>query len=82
MKTTLQIGDRVAYSVKFLRGIGDYSHDSASMRGTVTGIREIRGMKFPLVKIAWDTDTDELRAGALACNLVRVQQLAAEAAMA
>lgn len=78
MKTSFQIGDRVAYSAKFLRSVGDYSHESASMRGTVQGVRRIPGMKFDHVKIAWDGDTDELRSGALACNLCKVSQLAAD----
>ena len=78
MKSQFTTGDRVAYSAKFLRSIGDYSHGSASMRGTVTGVREIRGMKFPIVSIKWDHDSDPLRAGALACNLCKVSQIPAD----
>ncbi len=69
----------MAYSAKFLRSIGDYSHASASMRGTVQSVRLLSGMKHPLVKIKWDGDDDELRAGALACNLVKLAALASEA---
>lgn len=78
MKTTFQVGDRVAYAAKFLRSIADYSHQSASMRGTVTAVKQYGGMKFPVVSVKWDNETDELRAGALACNLVKVAQIAAE----
>lgn len=82
MKTNaLQVGDRVAYSAKFLRSIGDYSHQSASMRGTVQGLRPMAHSKNVLVKIKWDNDDDELRAGALSCNLVRVEKIAAESAL-
>ena len=79
MKQTLTIGDRVAYSAKFLRSICDYSHASASKRGTVLAIRPLAGSKHAHVKIKWDDDDDELRAGALSCNIVKVQSIASEA---
>ncbi len=78
MKTTFNVGDRVAYSAKFLRSICDYSHESASKRGTVTKIKNYGSMTH--VGIDWDNDKDELHAGAAACNLVRVSQIAVEAA--
>ncbi len=78
MKTqSFNPGDRVAYSARFLRSIADYSHASASMRGTVQSSKRIPGMKSDFVKIAWDGDSDELRAGALAANLTLVSRLAA-----
>ena len=77
MKTAKLIpGDRVAYSAKFLRSICDYSHDSASKRGTVLAVKDYGSMTH--VKIDWDDDKDEMRAGAAACNLVKVAQIAAE----
>jgi len=73
-------GARVAYSAKFLRQIGDYSHASASMRGTVQSLRPMAHSKNYYVKIKWDHDDDELRAGALSCNLVAVAGIPADAA--
>jgi len=35
--------------------------------------------KNSFVKIKWDNDDDELRAGALSCNLVCVENIATEA---
>lgn len=75
----LNVGDRVAYSAKFLRSICDYSHESASKRGTVTSLKDYGTMTH--VKIDWDDDKDELRSGAAASNLVRVQNISAEAAI-
>jgi hypothetical protein len=77
MKTSLNVGDRVAYSAKFLRSICDYSHDSASMRGTVTKLTSY-GHSCMIAGIKWDNDNDELRAGANVANLVRVANIAAE----
>ena len=77
---TFKKSDRAAYAARFLRSIGDYSHASASMRGTVTSVKLVAGMKSPIVKVAWDNAPADPDAGALACNLVHVTGLAAEAA--
>lgn len=79
---TFQIGDRVAYSASFLRQIGLYGHGIAQDRGTVTNVRKLPHSKNTHVCIAWDNDNDPERAGALSCNLVKVANLAADAAMA
>jgi hypothetical protein len=79
---SFQIGDRVAYSAKFLRQIGLYGHGVAQDRGTVTQTRKLAFSKNEHVRIKWDNDSDELRAGALSCNLVRVKDLGMEAANA
>ncbi len=68
----------MAYSARFLRSIADYSHASASMRGTVTATKRYAGMKFDHVKVEWDGPKDELHSGALACNLTPVSRLAAD----
>lgn len=80
MKNEFKPGDRVAYSARFLRSICDYSHESASKRGTVTGVKTY-GSKCVIVSIDWDEDKDELRAGANAANLVLVSRIAVEAAL-
>jgi hypothetical protein len=81
MSHKLKVGDRVAYSAKFLRSVADYSHRSASMRGAVLDLRPLPHSANQLVGVKWDNDNDGLRAGALSCNLVSVAQLASEAAM-
>lgn len=82
MKTLFNVGDRVAYSEKFLRQIGLYGHGLAQDRGTVTSVRPLAHSKNVLLGIKWDNDSDPERSGALSCNVVKMQQLAAEAAMA
>ncbi len=77
---TFSRDDRVAYSARFLRGICDYSHASASMRGTVTGVKQHPGMKYPTVGIKWDGIDDPPISGALACNLTLVSMIPADAA--
>jgi hypothetical protein len=51
------IGDRAAYRAAFLRSIADYSHASASKRGTVTALQlqlwaDVDGPW--LVEVTWD----------------------------
>ena len=41
MTSKFQIGDRVAYKAAFLRSIMDYSHASASRRGTVVALTSV-----------------------------------------
>jgi len=77
-----QIGDRVAYSAKFLRQIGLYGHGCAQERGTVKAVRTLAHSKNTHIQIDWDNDKDELRAGALSCNLILVSRLAVDAAHA
>lgn len=47
----IAVGSRVAYSVQFLRSIGDYT-DLAHARGTVKEIRQLGSTS--LAVIAWD----------------------------
>ena len=79
MKPNIKTGDRVAYSARFLRSICDYSHASASKRGTVTGLKTY-GHGFTVATIKWDNDNDILTGGANARCLVRVKDIATEAA--
>lgn len=39
----IKVGDKVAYSAKFLRSIGDFSKYSAEKRGTVEKIIDLGG---------------------------------------
>lgn len=48
-----EIGQRVAISVVFLRNIADYSHASASQRGTVTHVAPFYNDRA-LVQVQWD----------------------------
>lgn len=80
MKNNFQIGDRVAYSASFLRQIGLYGHGIAQDRGIVTGVRPLAHSKNCHVSIKWDNDNDPERSGALSCNLVKIQNLAIDAA--
>lgn len=54
-EVVFKVGDRVAYRAAFLRSIGDYSYDSASMRGTVVEVdpKPFRpGVQY--MKVQWD----------------------------
>lgn len=59
------VGERVAISVTFLRNIADYSHKSASQRGTVTHVAPVFRDRT-LVQVQWD---DGHVSKALDCNL-------------
>lgn len=53
-KSTLKIGDKVAYSKKFLQNIADYSYASASRRGTITKLDSYGGGDFVLASVDGD----------------------------
>jgi len=48
-----EVGQRVAMSVTFLRNIADFSHKSASQRGTVTHVTPVFRDRT-LVQVQWD----------------------------
>jgi hypothetical protein len=48
-----KVGDRIAYTAKFLRSIGDYSYESASLRGTVLNIGS-KLTKGYVLEVQWD----------------------------
>lgn len=54
-KTNIAIGDRVAYSAKFLRSIAGYTGEMPFLRGTVRDIREFRSGTY-LAVIEWTGD--------------------------
>ena len=68
---TFKVGDRIAWSAKFLRSIADYSADSANQLGTVMEIKDY-GLKAPVLKVKWDGDDRPLEesCGVLATNAV------------
>ena len=68
-KFTVAIGDKVAYSVQFLRSIGMSHSDMSRGRGTVTAIQPF-GDSNQLVTINWDNP--ELPNKVLAANLAKV----------
>lgn len=73
-KQTLELGDRVAYSATFLRAIGDYSYESASMRAHVIGFEPLGGNR--LARLKWNDGSDR---SVLESNLRRVDDLHKEA---
>lgn len=68
------IGDRVAYAARFLRAIGDYSHDSASLRGSIVAIERLyTSHNMPrVISVQWD-NVPHL-GHILECNLVKANQ--------
>ncbi len=54
----LQIGDKVAYSVQFLKSIGMSHSDMARGRGTVKELQKVSD-SFTLVHIQWDRELPE-----------------------
>lgn len=62
------VGDKVAYSVQFLKSIGMSHSDMAHGRGVVTEVKT-HGTSFTIVGIKWDRDLpDHVRD----CNLAKV----------
>ncbi len=64
----IQVGDRVAYSVQWLRSIGCYSGDLPQARGVVTGIQQRGGLELATV----DWGTEDIPARVLISNLAIV----------
>ena len=67
--------DRVAYAAKFLRSIFDYSHERASLRGTVMHVED-RYAPY-LVYVEWDDGTARY---VCAANLVAADRIHLELA--
>lgn len=65
----VQAGDRVAYSVAFLRSIGSYSGDMPQLRGEVIAITELAADR-QLATVRWDGEPEPQRV--LAFNLAHV----------
>ena len=63
-----QVGDKVAYSVQFLRNIGMSHSDMARGRGIVQDVKT-HCAGFTLVSIQWDRDLPETVRD---CNLAKV----------
>ena len=73
-KVTINVGDKVAYRVGFLRNIGMAHSPMAHMRGTVTALEPFSGNK--LATVEWDSLEDGLPKMVLDQNLCRVGSLA------
>lgn len=83
---TLNIGDRVAFSAKFLRAIAVYTGPKPFLRGTVIEIQPFGSDVPDLVTVAWDARLASGEMGhaheghVLATNLTLVSRLAFDAA--
>ena len=55
-----EIGDRVAYSKKWLQSVGAYDYDTASLRGTVLGVAGVFRTGYVL-EIKWDGEEKSSR---------------------
>lgn len=73
MKTKFNAGDRVAYSVKFLRSIGEGpTSPLCHARGTITAIKSY-GKNFSIALISWDKNPNSLLPDGVNCfNLAKV----------
>ena len=74
MKTKFNAGDRVAYSVQFLRSIGEGpTSPLCHARGTITEIKNY-GAKCSIALIEWDNNGDDgiLPHGVNCANLAKV----------
>ena len=66
------IGDKVAYSVQFLKSIGESHGDMAQGRGAVKSIKSYGNTASPLVLIEIDWNIGDLPAKVAAPNLAIV----------
>jgi hypothetical protein len=57
IKTEVKVGDKVRYSVTFLRSIGQYTGDMCFAKGTVTAIEQ-HTPEWALAVISWDKGED------------------------
>jgi hypothetical protein len=57
-KFSVNVGDKVAYSVQFLKSIGMSHSDMARARGTVTELSKL-GSETTLARIDWNCDMPE-----------------------
>lgn len=69
----IQVGDRVAYSKRFLQSTGQYTGDVPHARGTVAALVPL-GKDTTLAEIAWDTPDLPTRVNVK--NLTTVKQIA------
>jgi len=60
------VDQRVRFATKFLRSTGQYDHETASRRGTITKVAYPCGDHF-YIKILWDGDSTDK--GFLSCNV-------------
>jgi hypothetical protein len=72
----IKVGDRVAYSKRFLQSTGQYTGDVPHARGTVTALQPV-GKDMTLAEITWDTP--DLPARVNVGNLSTVKQIAHDA---
>lgn len=54
----IQVGDRVAYRVRWLRSVGLCHSDAARARGVVTEMKPL-GRSLILARVNWDSDMPE-----------------------
>jgi hypothetical protein len=54
----LTIGDRVAFSVQWLKSIGCSHGELPAMRGTLIAIETPKGFSFAIHRVLWDGDTE------------------------
>lgn len=54
----IQVGDKVAYSVQFLRSTGQIAGDAGHARGIVESL-DTFGQGFTLARIKWNCDMPE-----------------------
>ena len=57
-KFTVNVGDRVAYSVQFLKSIGESHGEMARARGVVKDTKTFGGGSITLAYIEWDEGFD------------------------
>lgn len=50
----LNIGERIAYSVQFLKSIGESHSEMARARGKIIEIKEFSGGKMKIAQIEWE----------------------------
>jgi hypothetical protein len=78
---SLQVGDRVQFSAKFLRSTGQYTGPVPFLKGTIEEIQPLGAGKDPLMlaTIKWEGDPDEEEPKRVNVkNLKKVGQLEAD----
>jgi len=69
---SLQVGDRVAYSVQWLKSTGQCHTDIAHAKGRITSFEDLGRGTIRLAVIEWEGDTSAFPAKVNVANLAKV----------
>jgi len=77
---TFRAGDRIAYSVAYLRNTGQRTGPAGARRGTVIHVGEIVSRSYgAFLTVRWDDDPEDR--GVAACNVISTARIGIDSAL-